>query len=258
MNIVMIRRFAFMAVFGVGALLSSPAAHAEDETAPLLKGNFTFDGMFGTIDKASAQRGFQVYKEVCAACHGLYEVSYRNLEGLGYTEDQVKAVAAEAQVTDIGDDGQPMQRPGKPSDRFVRPFPNEKAARAANNGAYPPDLALMAKARKGGPDYIFSLLQGFRDPPADVKMGANMNYNIYFAGHQIAMPPPLANGTVTYTDGTANDLSQEAHDVATFLEWTANPELDERKQMGVKVVLFLIITAVLLYLGKRRIWRDVH
>jgi ubiquinol-cytochrome c reductase cytochrome c1 subunit len=254
----MIRRYIIAATV-VAALLVAPSLHAEDaEPAPLKNGNFSFDRPLGQIDKAAAQRGLQIYKEVCSACHGLYELSYRNIEELGYTPDQAKAFAADYKVPDLNDQGEPTERTALPSDKFVRPFPNFKAARAANNGALPPDLALIAKSRKGGATYPYSLLQGYRDPPADVKMGDGMYYNIYFPGHQIAMPPPLADGVVTFADGSPNDLDHEAHDVATFLEWAANPEIDERKQMGVKVVLFLVVLSVVLYLGKRYIWRDVH
>jgi ubiquinol-cytochrome c reductase cytochrome c1 subunit len=241
----------------VPSLLAS-SAHAEDEAPALLDAGFTFRGAFGTIDKASAQRGLQIYKEVCSNCHGLYELSYRNIAALGYTEDQVKAFAAEYEVDDLDDKGQPVKRPARPSDRFVRPFPNEIAARDANNGALPPDLGLIAKARKGGPDYVYSLVQGYGTPPADLKMNEGMNYNKFFPGHQIAMPQPLTDGAVTFADGTPNTLQQEAKDIATFLEWAAEPEADERKEMGWRVVLFLVPLTGLLYAVKRRVWADLH
>ena len=259
----MIRRLVFgAAAIALGSIaapsLLVPAAHAEDETPLLLDAGFTFRGAFGTIDKASAQRGLQIYKEVCSNCHGLYEQSYRNIGELGYTPDEVKAFAADYQVDDIDDKGQPVKRKAIPSDRFVRPFPNDAAAREANNGALPPDLGLIAKSRKGGPDYVYSLLQGYGTAPADMKMGDGMNYNKFFPGHQIAMPQPLTDGAVTFADGTPNTLPQEAKDVATFLEWAAEPEADERKEMGWKVVLFLILLTILLYAVKRRVWADLH
>jgi ubiquinol-cytochrome c reductase cytochrome c1 subunit len=254
----MIRRFAFAAL-AVAVLGAAPVAIADDEEAPLLDGKFSFDSLFGTIDLAAAQRGLQVYKEVCSTCHGLYELSYRNIEDLGYTEAQAKAFAADYKVADVKDDGTPTERPAKPSDKFVRPFPNDLAARAANNGALPPDLALIVKARDGGANYVYSIMQGYGTPPAGMNMADGMNYNKYFAGtHQIAMPQPLQDGSVKFADGSPSDLASEAHDVATFLEWAANPELNARKQMGTKVLIFLVVMAGLLYVGKRRIWADVH
>ena len=259
----MIRRLvlgaAAIALCSIAApTLLSSSAQAESEAPKLLDAGFTFRGAFGTIDKASAQRGLQIYKEVCSNCHGLYELSYRNIAELGYTEDQVKGFAAQYQVDDFNDKGEPVKRPAKPSDRFIRPFPNEAAARDGNNGAYPPDLALIAKSRKGGPDYVYSLLQGYGTAPADLKLNDGMNYNKFFPGHQIGMPQPLTDGAVTYEDGTKNTLQQEAKDVATFLEWAAEPEADERKQLGWRVMLFLIPFAFLLYAVKRKVWADLH
>jgi ubiquinol-cytochrome c reductase cytochrome c1 subunit len=238
-----------------GAVSFVPAQAAEHE---IPKQEWSFSGLFGTYDRAELQRGFQVYKEVCANCHGLDHLSYRNLTDLGFSADEVKAIAAEYQVPDIGDDGQPVQRPAKPSDKFVRPFPNEKAARAANNGAYPPDLSLMAKAREGGPNYIFAILTSYGEPPPDVKMAEGMYYNTAFPGHQIAMPQPLQDGQVTFADGSPNKLPDEARAIANFLEWTAEPEQEHRKRMGVQVVLFLLVLAGLLYAAKRKIWAEIH
>jgi ubiquinol-cytochrome c reductase cytochrome c1 subunit len=252
----MMRRFAF-AVAASAALSVAPAAFAEEGPA-LLDGKFSFDSMLGTIDMASAQRGLQIYTEVCSTCHALKELSYRNIAELGYTEEQVKAYASQHKVPDLKDDGTPMERPAVPSDRFVHPFPNDLAARAANNGALPPDLALIVKARHGGADYVYSLLQGYQDPPAGMKMNEGMNYNKFFPGNQIAMPQPLTDGAVKYADGTKATLEQEAHDVTTFLEWAAEPELNERKQLGVKVLIFLVVMAGILYVAKRKVWHDVH
>jgi ubiquinol-cytochrome c reductase cytochrome c1 subunit len=255
----MFRGFALSAL-AIAALLVAPGTRAEEEAPSLLDGHFSFDAWNGTIDIAAAQRGLQIYKEVCSNCHGVYELSYRNIAELGYSEDQVKAFAADYKVPDLKDDGTPTERTAKPSDRFVRPFPNDLAARAANNGALPPDLALIVKSRKGGANYVYSILQGYIDPPADFAMNPGMNYNKYFisGNHQIAMPQPLQDGSVTFADGSPNDLAHEAHDVATFLEWAANPELNVRKQMGEKVMIFLIVMAIVLYIAKRKIWSDVH
>lgn len=259
----MIRRFLFGAAIAVTAAVAmAPVAHAQEAAVEpkLLKGDWSFDGIFGTIDKASAQRGLQIYKEVCSNCHGLYEMSYRNIAALGYSDEQVKNFAAQYQVADTNDDGAVIQRPAKPSDKFVRPFPNEKAARAANNGAYPPDLALIEKSREGGADYVYSLLQGYKNAPADVKLSDGQYYNIYFTagGEKIGMPQPLTDGAVTFADGSPNDLKSEARDIATFLAWAAEPEQDVRKRLGARVMLFLIILTGALYYSKRKIWAKVH
>jgi ubiquinol-cytochrome c reductase cytochrome c1 subunit len=254
-----------LAVAAAAALVwIAPARAAEEVEIP--KQRWEFQGPLGTYDRAALQRGFQVYKEVCAACHSMNLVRYRDLGppgvagtgGLGFTPDQVKALAAEAEVPDINDNGEPITRPGRPSDHFKAPYPNEKAARAANNGAAPPDLSLMAKARKGGPDYLYALLTGYGDPPQGVTVMEGMNYNKYFPGHQIAMPPPLNEGAVSYADGTKATVEQMAHDITAFLAWAAEPEMEARKRLGVKVVLFLIILSGLLYIAKRKIWRAVH
>jgi len=238
----------------------APGAWAQEEQVHPPHQQWSFEGVFGTYDRAALQRGFQVYKEVCSACHPVTHLSYRDLDDIGYSEDQVKGFAAQSQVTDgPNDQGEMFQRPARPSDAIVGPFANEQAARAANNGAYPPDLSLIIKAREGGPDYVYALLTGFADTPAGFKMNANMNYNTYFAGHQIAMPPPLtADGQLTYADGTKATVKQMASDVVTFLSWAAEPNLDERHRMGAKVILFLIVVAALFYGAKRRIWAALH
>ena len=240
-----------------------PAARSDVERGTALPPpdtDFSFDGLFGTFDRASAQRGFQVYKEVCSNCHSMRQLFYRNLRELGLSDAEVRAIAATVQVADgPNDEGQMFERPGRPSDRFRSPFTNEKAARAANNGAYPPDLSVITKAREGGADYIHALLTGYSDPPEDVQLMDGMNYNKYFAGRQIAMAPPLAGeGQVEYKDGTTATVEQMSKDVTTFLAWAAEPELETRKQMGVRIVLFLTILGGLTYAVKRRVWSDVH
>jgi ubiquinol-cytochrome c reductase cytochrome c1 subunit len=240
----------------LGAMMAGPAMAADEIELP--KQNWSFDGPFGTFDKASAQRGFLVYKEVCSNCHSMKQAYYRNLAGIGLSEEQIKAIAASVDVPTIGEDGQPTTRPGLPSDHFKSPFPNDAAARAAQNGALPPDQSVIEKAREGGADYIFALMTGYGTPPAGMKMGDGMNYNKYFPGHQIAMPPPLTDGRVDYTDGTKPTVEQMARDVATFLTYMANPELETRNRMGVKVVLFLALMSGLTYMVKRQIWSDVH
>jgi ubiquinol-cytochrome c reductase cytochrome c1 subunit len=245
----------------VAVLLASglTAAAQASEGVQLMKQAWSFGGVFGTFDRGAAQRGFQVYKEVCASCHSMSLLSYRNLTGIGFSEDEVKAIAAEYKVQDgPNDQGEMFERPARPSDHFIKPFPNEKAARANNNGAYPPDLTLMAKAREGGANYIYSLINGYGDAPADVKLMQGMNYNKFFPGQQIAMPPPLQPNQLQYADGTQATLAQEAHDVATFLAWAAEPEMEARKQTGVKTILFLLVLTVLLYAVKRKVWAAVH
>lgn len=248
-------RAALIAAIGVLAF-AAPALAQEEIKLP--EQTWSFDGPFGTYDRASAQRGFQVYKEVCSSCHSMKEAYYRNLTGIGLSDEQVKAVAASVTVPTIDDDGQPAERPGLPSDHFRSPFPNEKAARAANNGALPPDQSVIEKARDGGADYINDLMVGYSDPPAGMQMSAGMYYNKYFPGHQIAMPPPLHDGQVTYADGTTASVEQMGHDVATFLTYIANPEMEQRKRMGVKIVIFLALLTGVTYVVKRRVWSDVH
>lgn len=217
-------------------------------------------GAFGTYDRAALQRGFQVYKQVCSTCHSMRLLAYRDLSDLGFSEAEVKALAAEATVHDgPNDNGDMFDRPGRPSDFFAKPFPNDQAARAANGGALPPDLSLIVKARKGHEDYVYSILTGFgQTPPADEKIAAGMNYDPYFPGHQIAMPRPLNDDSVTFADGTKATTDEEARDVVQFLAWAGEPKLEARKQMGFKAVLFLIVFAGVMYGVKRRVWKNLH
>jgi ubiquinol-cytochrome c reductase cytochrome c1 subunit len=247
-------RLALLAVL-LGLAGSVPAL-AQDQSLPHPR--WSFSGMFGTYDRAAAQRGLQVYLEVCSTCHSLNLGYYRDLSGIGLSADQIKAVAAGVTLPTIGDDGQPTERPGVPQDRFKRPFANELAARAALNGALPPDLTDIVKAREGGADYIYGILTGFSDPPAGMKLGDGMNYNTYFPGHQIAMPQPLHDAQVTYADATKASIEQEAHDVVTFLAYMANPELEQRHRIGVQMVLFFLLLTGLTYAVKRKLWADVH
>jgi len=233
------------------------APRAEEAASPPHR-EWSFNGVFGTYDRAALQRGFQVYKEVCAACHPVKHLFFRDLEEIGYSEDQVKGIAAQLQVTDgPNDQGEMFDRPGRPSDPIPGPFKNDQAARAANNGALPPDLSLITKAREGGADYIYAIPTGYKDPPAGVKMNPNMYYNEYFAGHQIAMPPPLNPDQVKYADGTPATVAQMAHDVVSFLSWAAEPNLEERHRMGFKVILFLLVATGVFYAAKRKIWARI-
>ena len=240
-----------------GLMLAAPAMAAEGEAA-LPREEWSFSGIFGTFDRASAQRGFQVYKEVCSNCHSMRLAYYRNLEGIGIPAADVKAIAASVQIPTINEEGQPAERPGLPSDHFHSPFPNDRAARAANNGALPPDFSVIEKAREGGADYIHALLNGYGEPPADIKIGQGLYYNKWFPGHQIAMPQPLQDDQVTYTDGTKPTVEQMSRDVSTFLTYIANPEMESRKRNGVKIVIFLALLTGVTYVVKRKVWADVH
>jgi ubiquinol-cytochrome c reductase cytochrome c1 subunit len=239
------------------ALAPAPAG-AQEETPPLPHQQWSFDGVFGTYDPAALQRGFQVYKQVCSACHPVTHLYFRDLTGLGYTENQVKAIAATDQCTaGPNDKGAMYQRPCLPADPIPGPFANDEAARAANGGALPPDQSMVVAARDGGPDYVYAILNGYRPAPSAVTVPPGKYYNEYFPGHLIAMPPPLSDGAVTYADGTKATVPQMAHDVATFLNWASFPELDSRHTIGAKVFLFLIVTVGVFYAAKRKIWSRV-
>jgi cytochrome c1 len=254
--------FALGASFAL-ALFPVVAAAQEPPPEPKIESqSWSFDGPFGTYDQTQLQRGYGVYKRICANCHSMRLLSYRNLGELGgpeFSADQVKALAEEIQVTDgPNDKGEMYQRPGRPSDRFRSPFPNDEAARVANGGALPPDLSVMAKARPGGPDYIYALLTGYKDTPHGFDLAQGMHYNVAFPGHQIAMPPPLADGLVEYTDDTKPTADNYAKDVAAFLMWAAEPKLQERHMLGARVIVFLFALAVVMLLAKRVVWSGVH
>lgn len=233
-------------------LLSTKALHPKQ-----LKWNF--DGFFGSIDKASAQRGFQIYKEVCSACHGLKLASYRNLEKIGFSQEEVKQIASEYTVTDgPNDEGEMFDRSALPSDRFVSPFANDNAARASNGGALPPDLSLIIKARHDGANYVYSLLTGYQDAPEGFEMAQGKNYNPYFEGRQIAMPQPITDdGQIDYKDGTYATKEQMAIDVVNFLQFVAEPEVEHRKKMGVRTMIFLAILLIILVIAKKIVWKNV-
>lgn len=229
------------------------------ENIHLIYKKWPFEGAFGKFDRQSIQRGYQVYKEVCAACHSLNRVYYRNLLDIGFSEAEVKAIAAEYTVIDGPDEaGDMFERPAKPSDKYVPPYPNENAARASNGGAYPVDLSLIVKARPNGANYVYSLLNGYEEAPSTMKIPAGMYYNRYFSGHQIAMPNPLSNDLVEYMDGTKASVAQMSSDVVNFLQWAAEPEMEHRNQMGIKVLIFLMVMTLLFYIAKKRIWSDVE
>ena len=252
-----------IAVAGITALalIAVPTkSNAAGDAPPVPTRDWSFNGIFGTYDLASAQRGFQVYSEVCSGCHAMELLSYRHLVDIGFSEEQVEAIAGQYELTDgPNDEGEMFDRPARPSDRFISPFPNKAAAQYANNGAYPKDLSVIVDARAGGADYLHALLVGYRDTAPDgTEMPDGIYYNAYYPGHQIAMAPPLLENAVKYSDGTTATVDQMAHDVTSFLMWASEPHLAARKQMGIKVILFLIVLAGLLYATKRKIWADVH
>lgn len=263
-----------------------PLAYAAGDAVHIDRQSWSFGGLFGRFDQNQLQRGFQVYKDACANCHGISRLDFRNLAQKGgpvFNEDAVKGLAASYQVTDgPNDDGKMFKRPARLSDKIPGPFANEKEARATNNGAYPPDLSLITKARgieyegtllghpfhllkdmvagyqEAGADYVYAILTGYAAAPADFKMADGMQYNKAFPGHQIAMPPPLSDGRVKYEDGSPSTVDQMARDVVAFLHWAGDPKLGERKSMGLLVMGYLLITAVLLYFAKKRVWKSAH
>ena len=237
--------------------LSSKVSVAAGEKINYPQLNWSFSSVFGTFDRAAQQRGLQVYKEVCSGCHGLRLLAYRNLKAIGYNDDEIKAFAAENNVNSLNHDGEEVERPARPSDKFVSPYPNEQAARAANGGAYPPDLSLIVKARPDGANYLHALLTGYVDAPADKKVPDGMYYNKYYSGNLIGMPQPLYADGVEYADGTKATPDQMAKDVTAFLAWASEPELEKRKSLGVTVMLFLLLLTILSYLAMKQIWAPI-
>ncbi len=247
---------------GLGAvcgLLLGAASVQAAEGVKLPELDWSFDGPLGLFDDAQLQRGLQVYREVCSGCHGLKYIAFRNLVDLQFDEDQIKAIASEATIVDGPDDeGEMYEREGRPSDYFPSPFPNAMAAAASNNGAVPPDLSLMAKARFGGSDYIYAILTGYEEPAGDLEVLEGLSYNAYFPGNQIAMAQPLDDDAVEYADGTEASLDQMSRDVAAFLMWTAEPKLENRKTAGIWVLMFFLFVTGVTYVSKKKIWADLH
>ncbi len=240
------------------ALMAQPV-YASESAHATPKQHWHFDGMFGTYDRDALQRGLKVYREVCAACHSLKRVYYRNLEDLGYDEGQIKNIASQANIHDgPNEEGEMFDRPGLPSDHFVSPFANDKAAAASNGGALPPDLSLIVKARHGGPNHVYGILTGYGHPPEGVTLLPGQNWNSQMAGNIIAMAPPLSDGQVAYEDGVPQTVDQYARDVAEFLTWASDPSMEDRKRTGLKVLIFLAVFAGIMYGVKRKIWAKVH
>jgi ubiquinol-cytochrome c reductase cytochrome b/c1 subunit len=263
---------------GLGAA-AAPAIAQEHDTPVPPKLKWSFAGPFGKYDQAQLQRGFKIYKEVCAACHSLQMLAFRNLAdagGPGFSEEQAAAVAAEYKIKDLDDKGEPVERTGRLADSFPSSFANELAAKAANGGVAPPDMSTLAKARtyergfpwfvfdaitqyqEQGPDYIAALLKGYEEPPKGFQLPSGGHYNRYFPGHNIAMPPPLQANQVTYDDGAPQTMDQYSKDISAFLMWAAEPHLVARKRMGFQVMIFLIVLAGLMYFTKKKVWSAAH
>lgn len=234
------------------------SVHSEETNKNYVKTNWSFKGIFGTFDRASLQRGYQVYQEVCSGCHSVQYLSYRNLSEKGgpeFSVEEAKAIAAQFEVEDgPNSDGEMFTRLGRLSDKFVKPYPNVEASTAANGGAYPPDMSVLAKARKGGADYIYSLLLGYEEAPTGFELDEGVYYNKYMSGNKIKMTAPLSDGLVEYSDGTQSTTAQMAKDVTTFLVWAAEPHLESQHRMGFKVIIYLIILLTLVYMSKQKVW----
>jgi len=252
----------FKIFFLITLLLAGTFQVSSAEKVEYIKTDWSFQGLFGKFDRGSLQRGYKVYTEVCASCHSMKYVSFRNLAESGgpeFSKEQVKVIASSFEVTDgPNSDGEMFTRPGKLSDKFVKPYENEQAAQAANGGAYPPDMSVLAKARSGGVDYIYSLLLGYEDAPNGVTLDDGVYYNKYMYGNNIKMSQPLSDGLVEYSDGTVASEEQMAKDVTTFLMWAAEPHLEARHKMGFKAILYLIILTILVYFSMKKIWSRIE
>ena len=252
------QKFNLLIVFSITLLIFSTNSINSAEQNDPIKVKWTFKGLTGKFDRPSLQRGFQVYKEVCSSCHSMQYLSYRNLGEPGgpeFSEAEVKAIAASVEIQDGPDSqGDMFFRPGRPSDKFKSPYPNVNASIAANGGAYPPDMSVLVKARPGGANYIYSVLVGYEEPPSGMVLDDGVYYNKYMIGNKIKMSAPLSDGIIDYTDGTEATADQMAKDVTTFLAWAAEPELEERHRTGIKVIIYLVILTVLVYLSMKKIW----
>ena len=238
--------------------LFSFSTSSEEVKSEFIKTKWSFEGIFGTFDRASLQRGYQVYQEVCSGCHSVQHLSYRNLSEKGgpeFSAEEVKAIAAQFEVEDgPNSDGEMFMRPGRLSDKFVKPYPNVEASTAANGGAYPPDMSVLTKARAGGADYIYSLLLGYEEAPTGFELDDGVYYNKYIPGNKIKMSAPLSDGLVEYSDSTQATTAQMAKDVTTFLVWAAEPHLEAQHRMGFKAIIYLIILFTLVYMSKQKVW----
>ncbi len=238
--------------------IMSSQVFSEEKNIDLIETDWNFEGIFGTFDRASLQRGYQVYQEVCAGCHSVQHLSYRNLSEEGGPEfsiEEAKAIASQFELEDgPNSDGEMFMRPARLSDNFVKPYPNVEASTAANGGAYPPDMSVLAKARTGGADYIYSLLMGYEEAPSGYELDDGVYYNKYMPGNKIMMSEPISEGIVEYSDGTQSTKEQIAKDVTAFLVWASEPHLEAQHRMGFKSIIYLIILITLVYLSKQKVW----
>ena len=248
-------------LFALLIIINTHKVYAESSN-DLLKVDWSFKSFFGKFDRASLQRGYQVYNEVCASCHSLKYLSYRNLSEKGgpeFSEAEAKAIASNFEVTDGPDStGEMFTRPARLSDKFVKPYANEEEAKTVNGGAYPPDMSVLVKARAGGADYIYSLLLGYEDPPANVKLDEGVYYNKYMYGNKIKMSAPLSDDLVEYSDGTKATTEQMSKDVVNFLMWAAEPHLEQRHKFGFRVIIYLVIISILVYFSMKKIWSRIE
>ena len=243
-------------------LIFNSTSISAEKSEKLLSTDWTFKGPFGKFDRASLQRGYQVYQEVCASCHSLKYMSYRNLSEEGgpqFSIQETKAIAANFEILDgPNPEGEMFTRPARLSDKFAMPYANDEEAKSANGGAYPPDMSVLVKARKGGADYVYSVLLGYKDPPVGIKLDDGVYYNKYMYGNKIKMPAPLSDGLVEYTDGTIATEQQMAKDVVSFLMWTAEPHLEQRHKIGFRAIIYLIILSILVYFSMKKIWSRIE
>ena len=258
----MIKFFKLISTIFIITIFVSLNAFSSENAFKLLNTNWSFKGFIGKFDRASLQRGYQVYTEVCASCHSMQYLSYRNLAEPGgpeFSEAEAKAIASNFEVTDgPNNDGEMFTRPAKLSDKFVNPYQNTQEAKVSNGGAYPPDMSVLVKARNGGANYIYSVLLGYDEPPSDMTIDDGVYYNKYIPGNKIMMPNPLSEGLVEYNDGTKATPEQMAKDVVTFLAWAAEPHLEARHKIGFKAIIYLIIATLLAYFSMRRIWSRIE
>lgn len=252
-----IKKLALTACVALSLMTPVAAFGAEAGHVPHMK--WSFEGLTGTYDRASLQRGFKVYREVCAACHSMDRLYYRDLSALGYSEGQIKTIAGDVMVQDgPNEEGEMFERAGRPSDHFKSPYANVAQAQYANNGAYPPDMSLLAKARKGGASYIYGILTGYEEPPEGTTLLPGQHWNKTMAGHIIAMAPPLTDGQIAYDDNAPQTVDQYAKDVSTFLTWASEPHMEARKHAGIKVFLFMLALTFVMYRVKKKVWSKVH
>ncbi len=254
-NIKLILLLVFLIIFNTQKVFSASSSE-------LLKVDWSFKSFFGKFDRASLQRGYQVYNEVCASCHSIKYLSYRNLAEKGgpeFSEAEAKAIASNFEVIDgPNSTGEMFTRPARLSDKFVKPYANKEEAKSVNGGAYPPDMSVLVKARSGGPDYIYSLLLGYEDPPTDIKLDDGVYYNKYMYGNKIKMSAPLSDGLIEYSDGTNATTEQMAKDVVNFLMWASEPHLEQRHKFGFRIIIYLIIISVLVYFSMKKIWSRIE